>query len=234
MLKIMLAQYLPKPTPASLSLVHGFTHDKSVPHLFSTPQPRSQQQTEIFVHLLKKLAPVKEISGVLSLVDPMRIFSPLIWEELQLQDSCACANKISKQQYLWTWCQSVVPNDAPRDFDPEVAFGAKFQMPVARQGGRERNIVPQAIRDRSLSSPQHIYRYAHTRIRSCRNTISLVLFHMVRAGAYWHKIHDIHECAFAVHTKQSVISFLFRRLLSRHYKTFNVNAEKPKFKKKKA
>ena len=33
--------------------------------------------------------------------------------------------------------QSVVPNDAPRDFGPEVAFGAKFQIPVARQGGRE-------------------------------------------------------------------------------------------------
>ena len=32
---------------------------------------------------------------------------------------------------------SVVPNDAPRDFGPEVAFGAKFQIPVARQGGRE-------------------------------------------------------------------------------------------------
>ena len=40
-------------------------------------------------------------------------------------------------QYLWTWRQSVVPNDAPRDFGPEVAFGAKFQIPVARQGGRE-------------------------------------------------------------------------------------------------
>ena len=49
----------------------------------------------------------------------------------------ACASKIPKQQYLWTWCQSVVPNDAPRDFGPEVAFGAKFQIPVARQGGRE-------------------------------------------------------------------------------------------------
>ena len=37
----------------------------------------------------------------------------------------------------WTWCQSVVPNDAPRDVGPEVAFGTKFQIPVARQGGRE-------------------------------------------------------------------------------------------------
>ena len=54
---------------------------------------------------------------------------------------------------------------------------------------------------------------------------------MVRAGAYWHKMHDINACAFAVHTKYSVISFgfLFRWLLSRHCKTFNINAEKPKF-----
>ena len=31
--------------------------------------------------------------------------------------------------------------------------------------------------------------------------ISLVFSHMVRAGAYWHRIHDIHACAFAVPTK---------------------------------
>ena len=31
-------------TPASVLLVHGFTHDKSVPYLLLTPQPRSQQQ----------------------------------------------------------------------------------------------------------------------------------------------------------------------------------------------
>ena len=36
-------------------------------------------------------------------------------------------------QYLWTWCQSVVPNDVPRDFGPVIAFGAKVQIPVARQ-----------------------------------------------------------------------------------------------------
>ena len=66
-------------TPGSVSLVHGFTHDKSVPYLFSTPQARSQQQTEILIHLLKKLAPVNDISGVLYLVDPMWIFSPRIW-----------------------------------------------------------------------------------------------------------------------------------------------------------
>ena len=28
---------------------------------------------------------------------------------------------------------SAVPDDGPRDFGPEVAFGAKIQIPVARQ-----------------------------------------------------------------------------------------------------
>ena len=58
-------------TPGSVLLVHDFTHDKSVPYLFSTPQARSQQQFQIVIHLLKKLAPVNDISGVLYLVDPM-------------------------------------------------------------------------------------------------------------------------------------------------------------------
>ena len=70
-------------TPGSVSLVHGFAHDKSVPYLFSTPQARSQQQTEIRIHLLKKLAPVNDINGVLNLVNPMWIFSPRIWKEPQ-------------------------------------------------------------------------------------------------------------------------------------------------------
>ena len=66
-------------TPGSVSLVHGFTHDKSVPYLFSTLQARSQLQTEILIHSLKKLAPVNDISGVLYLVDRVWIFSPRIW-----------------------------------------------------------------------------------------------------------------------------------------------------------
>ena len=157
-----LVRIVPSTTPGSVSLVHDFTQDKSVPYLFSSPQARSQQQTEILLHLLKKLAPVNEIRGVLYLVDPMWIFSPRMWEEVQFSGSCACANKIPKQQYLWTWCQSVVPNDAPRDFDPEVAFGAKFQIPVARQGGREmsapRPYVTEPFRPlSSIGSNSYIY-----------------------------------------------------------------------------
>ena len=48
-----------------------------------------------------------------------------------------CIKSRKWEQYLWTWRQSVVPNDAPRDFGPEVAFGTKVQIPVARQWGRE-------------------------------------------------------------------------------------------------
>ena len=64
-----------KTTPGSVSLVHGFIHGKSVPYLFSTAQARSQQQIEILIHLLKKLASVKDISGVLCLVDHVNNFS---------------------------------------------------------------------------------------------------------------------------------------------------------------
>ena len=64
-----------------------------------------------------------------------------------------------------------------------------------------------------------------------RGITSVVFFHMVRAGTNWHKIHDIHACAFTVQTKYLVTSFgfLFWRLLRRHCKIFNINAEKPKF-----
>ena len=34
-----------------------------------------------------------------------------------------------------------------------------------------------------------------------RAVISLVFFHMVQPGAYWHKINDLYACAFAAHTK---------------------------------
>ena len=60
-------------TPGSVLLAHGFTHDNSVPILFSTPQARSQQQTEILIQLLKKLAPADDIRGVLYLVDSIHL-----------------------------------------------------------------------------------------------------------------------------------------------------------------
>ena len=45
--------------------------------------------------------------------------------------------QITIKATFWTWRQSFLPNDAPRDFDPEAAFGTKFQIPVAMQGGRK-------------------------------------------------------------------------------------------------
>ena len=43
-----------------------------------------------------------------------------------------------------------------------------------------------------------LQKHSYLRLRAI---ISLVFFHMVRAGACWHKIHDIHACTFAVQTK---------------------------------
>ena len=62
-------------TSGSVSLVHGFTYDKSVPYPWLIPQARSQQQTEIPIHLLKKVPPVNDISGVVFSRPYVEIFS---------------------------------------------------------------------------------------------------------------------------------------------------------------
>ena len=73
------------------------------------------------ISMLRELARVNDVSTVMYSLDPTQFISfPRIWQELQ--GTCACANKTPRQQYLWTWCQSVVPNDFPRDFGPWVAF----------------------------------------------------------------------------------------------------------------
>ena len=41
-------------------------------------------------------------------------------------------------QYLWTWRQSVIPNEVPRDFSPVIAFGTKD---TCCQAVRERNVA---------------------------------------------------------------------------------------------
>ena len=137
---------------------------------------------------------------------------------------CTCAAKISKQQYLWAWCQSVLPNDAPRNLGSEVAFGAKFQIPVAREGGKCRPLdhtrqIPFVHSARSIIG-NNSYIYSSILVicgtfkcilRWClfddcpcalaeivlffRAIVSPVFFHMVSAGAYCHKIHNIHTCA---------------------------------------
>ena len=45
-----------------------------------------------------------------------------------------------------------VLKDVSRYFGLVIDFGTKFQIPVARQGGRERSHGLETIRDRSLSS----------------------------------------------------------------------------------
>jgi len=59
---------------------------------------------------------------------------------MQLLGKCGviiCTKRGKWAQYLWTWRQSVVPNDVPRDFGPVTAFGTKVQITVTRQGRRE-------------------------------------------------------------------------------------------------
>ena len=70
-------------------------------------------------------------------------------KKLELEGTCACANKTSRQQYLWTWCQGVLPNDFPQDFCTWVAF-----MSYGSDTYRHR----QAGRDREISQPlDHIF-----------------------------------------------------------------------------
>ena len=58
--------------------------------------------------------------------------------------------KTLRQQFLWTWCQSVVPNNFPRDFGPWVAFvswdsDAYRHRQAGREGGRERERDSRAL-----------------------------------------------------------------------------------------
>ena len=53
----------------------------------------SQQQTELLIHLLKKLAPINDISGVLYSVDPMCIFSSRIWKNISSREAAHAPTK---------------------------------------------------------------------------------------------------------------------------------------------
>ena len=151
---------------------------------------------------------------MLYLVAPLWIFSPRIWQDVQLWGSCACANKIPKQQYLWTWCQSVVPNDAPRDFGPEVAFGAKFQIPVARQGGREMSAPRPYVTDpfRPLSSlnswKQFLYIQQHSSyfLHVVRSSVSRSGAHLTTADALF-MVHIYYKsCVFPYGTPWCILA----------------------------
>ena len=103
-------------TPGSVSLVHGFTHYKSV----LSPQARSKLQTEILVHLLKKLAPVNDVSGVLYL-------------------------RMRQQNAKATVPLDVVPERRTERCSPRFRPGGRFWSQVSdtcRQAGRESNVGP--------------------------------------------------------------------------------------------
>ena len=72
---------------------------------------------------MKKIEMVNNNNSVLfSLPYADIFFFRGIWFELQFWRKCACVNKIPTEQYLWTRCQSFVPNDFSRDFGPVIAF----------------------------------------------------------------------------------------------------------------
>ena len=104
---------------------------------------RSQQQTEILIHLLKKLAPVNDISGVLYLVDPKWIFSPRIMEttlSLVLGEL-----RMRPQNTKATVPLDMVPERRTERCSPRFRPGGRFWSQVSdtcRQAGRERNVGP--------------------------------------------------------------------------------------------
>ena len=123
-----------------MSLVHGFTHDKSVPYLFSTAQARSQQQTEILIHLFKKLAPVYDISGVLCLVDHVNNFFTNM-----VRTSVLGELRMRQENTEATVPLDVVPERRTERCSPRFRPGGRFWSQVSdtcRQAGRERNVGP--------------------------------------------------------------------------------------------
>ena len=56
-----------------------------------------------------------------------------------------------------------------------------------------------------------------------------MFFHVVRAGAYWHKIHDLLTHVHSLYKQNSPLSNLDFFFGGSCEETFNINAEKPKF-----
>ena len=118
-----------------------------------------------------------------------------------------------KQQYLWTWRQSVVPNDAPQDFGPEVAFGAKSQIPVARQGGRVMSAPRPYVTEpfRPLSSISNWYQLLYIQQHS-NYLLNVVRSSVSSGGAYLtiaHALLQKHSYLWF----RAVISLLFFRMV---------------------
>ena len=95
-------------------------------------------------------------------------------------------------QYLWTWCQSVIPYDVPRDFGSGIAFGSKFQIPVPRHWGREMSAPRPCVRD-----PFHplgsVYCTRHASL--FKSNCTSYLFHVVSANVFRYSF-LLDNCAF--------------------------------------
>ena len=98
--------------------------------------PKVSKNEIKFVYLEKKLAPANDIRGALHLVDPMWIFSPRVWKELQ-RVAAHAPTKYQSNSAPGRGARASYRTMLPEISAPEVAFGAKFQIPVARQGERE-------------------------------------------------------------------------------------------------
>ena len=169
-----------------------------------------------FIHLLKKLDPVNDIGGMLYLVDPMGILSPRIWKELQFKGSCACPNKISKEQYRWTWCQSVVPNDASRDFRRRSLLEPSFRCLSPDREGEKCRPLDHTWQNLSYTPldeyfvgiytyiQQHSSNFLHVvcssvscgiahltiaEVRSCRNTLVYIWFIAIIRLVFYALVH---------------------------------------------
>ena len=122
-----LVQIVSSSKPGCVSLVHGFTHDKSVPLLvFGTSSKLSTANWNSYP-LVEKTRPSKWHQRRVVFSRPyVDIFSTNV-EELQFWRSCACANKIPKQQYLWTWARA-----SYRTMLPEISARRSLLEPSFR------------------------------------------------------------------------------------------------------
>ena len=98
------------------------------------------------------------------LIDLIRILIPTYMVRDSGIGKLRMCKKISRKQYLWTWCQSVVPNDFPRDFGPWVAFVSRvsdtFRPKDVGQGGREMSAPRSYVTD-----PFHPLSSIHRRLQ---------------------------------------------------------------------
>ena len=133
--------------------------------------------------MLRELVRVKDVNTVMYSLDPTQFISlPRIWYELELEETCACANKTPRQQYLWTWCQSVVPNDFPRDFGPWVAFVELRFRYLSSPTGREGEISRPLDHMRQIPFIQLVSQIVPISIYI--EQFSKYFLHVVRSGVY--------------------------------------------------